>query len=105
MIIGTLAVLLPLDAAAQTYRTQRVYRNGRWQTVRVYTNNGSNYGSRYRTRGISAKERERLARQRYRLYQQRNRITRDGSISDSEARRLNRSRQKYQRRVNRARNN
>lgn len=100
-----MALMLPLETFAQTYRTQRVYRNGRWQTVRVYTNNGNYYGWRNRNRGITASERVRLARQRYKIYNQRNRITRDGVITRSEARRINRSTNRYYRTQRRVRNN
>ncbi|MBC7797841.1 MAG: hypothetical protein H7Z37_13290 [Pyrinomonadaceae bacterium] len=36
MMFAVLVVLLPLAANAQTYTTRRVYRNGRYRTVRVY---------------------------------------------------------------------
>lgn len=36
IMMAMMAIMLPLAVNAQTYTTQRVYRNGRWQTVRVY---------------------------------------------------------------------
>ena len=36
LMLAVLAILLPLTVDAQTYTTRRVYRNGRYQTVRVY---------------------------------------------------------------------
>ena len=36
LAIMMMAVILPFSANAQTYTYQRVYRNGRYQTVRVY---------------------------------------------------------------------
>ncbi len=36
LMMFVLAVMLPLSADAQTYTTKRVYRNGRYTTVRVY---------------------------------------------------------------------
>lgn len=103
MIMGTLAVLLPLDAFGQTYAYRRVFRNGRWQTVRVYTTRGRSYGW-YNRNGVTPRERMRLMRQRSRIYNQQNRILRDGVITRREARRLNRSANRYQRAVRRARN-
>ncbi|MGI9036623.1 MAG: hypothetical protein ACR2GD_11370 [Pyrinomonadaceae bacterium] len=41
LTIAMMAIMLPLAANAQTY--QRVYRNGRYQTVRVYRDNRSFY--------------------------------------------------------------
>ncbi len=43
-----LAVMLPFSADAQTYRTRRVYRNGRYQTVRVYTGRRPSFYRRHR---------------------------------------------------------
>lgn len=36
VMMAVMAILLPLTADAQTYTTRRVYRNGRYRTVRVY---------------------------------------------------------------------
>lgn len=36
MMMAMMAVMLPLAAFAQTYTTKRIYKNGRYQTVRVY---------------------------------------------------------------------
>jgi len=36
MMLFVFAVMLPAAADAQTYRTRRIYRNGRYQTIRVY---------------------------------------------------------------------
>jgi outer membrane lipoprotein SlyB len=36
VMMAVMAIMLPLAANAQTYITRRVYRNGRYQTVRVY---------------------------------------------------------------------
>lgn len=36
MMMFVFAVMLPVAADAQTYTTKRVYRNGRYRTVRVY---------------------------------------------------------------------
>ena len=108
MIMATIAVMLPLAASAQIYTTRRVYRNGRWQTVRVYTTTTRrNYGynNTYRTRGITPQEQRRLTRERNRYYRTANRATRDGVITNKEARKLDRRAVKYSRRVNRARNN
>ena len=38
VMMAIMAIMLPLAANAQTYHYQRVYRNGRYQTVRVYDN-------------------------------------------------------------------
>ena len=114
MVMGMLAIMLPLDAFAQTYTTRRVYRNGRWQTVRVYTNQGNHYGWRNRNRGnrygwrnrtVTPQERARLNRQRTRIFNTQNRITRDGVITAQEARRLNKKTNKYNRTVRKVRNN
>lgn len=109
MIIATAAILLPMTAEAQTYTTRRVYRNGRYQTIRVYTTTASrrNYGynNRYRTSGITPQEQRRLARERNRYGRLQNRVTRDGVITGREARKLNNRSSKYVRRVNRARDN
>ncbi len=43
LTIAMMAIMLPLAANAQTYKTQRVYRNGRYQTVRVYRDGRSFY--------------------------------------------------------------
>lgn len=104
MVLATMAIMLPIAAEAQTSTMRRVYRNGRWQTVRVYTPIRRGSGV-YRQSRITPQERRRLARQRNRLYQQRNRITRDGVVTRQEYRRINRSANKYNRKVRRARNN
>ena len=36
VMAALVAIMLPFSADAQTYRTRRVYRNGRYQTIRVY---------------------------------------------------------------------
>lgn len=36
VMMAVMAIMLPLAANAQTYGTRRVYRNGRYQTARVY---------------------------------------------------------------------
>lgn len=36
VMMAVMAIMLPLAASAQTYTTRRVYRNGRYRTVRVY---------------------------------------------------------------------
>ncbi len=36
MMMFVFAAMLPIAASAQTYTTRRVYRNGRYRTVRVY---------------------------------------------------------------------
>lgn len=36
MMMFVFAVMLPIEADAQTYTTKRVYKNGRYRTVRVY---------------------------------------------------------------------
>lgn len=105
MIMAVLAIMMPLTAAAQTYTTRRVYRNGRWTTVRVYTSNGNHYGWRNKNRGVTASERARLARERMRIYRQRNRVRRDGVITRREASRVYRTTNRYHRDVRRARNN
>lgn len=109
MLAAVMAVLLPVAAAAQTYATRRVYRNGQWQTVRVYTrtNRGNHYGwrNRYRTGRITPQEQRRLARQRSRIYNLQNRINRDGVVTRREYRKLDRRADKYNRKVVRARNN
>ena len=109
MVMATMAIVLPLAAGAQTYTTRRVYRNGRLQTVRVYTTRTTNRNYRYnnnnRTGYISARERARLARERNRYSRTARRATRDGVITTREARRLNRQANRYARRVRRARNN
>ena len=106
MIMATLAFIVPFEAFAQTYTNRRIYRNGRWQTVRVYvprTNRGNHYG--WRNRGVSPKERARLNSQRSRIYNSRNRILSDGVVTRKEARRWNKQTNKYQRTVRRVRNN
>lgn len=105
MVMASFAFMVPLETFAQTYTTRRVYRNGRWTTVRVYTttNRGNHYG--WRNRGVSPRERARLNRQRMRLYNTRNRITRDGIVTQREARRWNKQTTKYRRTVRRVRNN
>lgn len=102
LIIGTMAIMLPFEAFGQTYTTRRVYRNGHWTTVRIY-NPGNHYG--WRNRNVTRQEQMRLARQRQRLYNTRNRITRDGVITRQEARRWNKQTNKYTRTVRRVRNN
>jgi hypothetical protein len=104
LIIGTMAIMLPFEAFGQTYTYRRVYRDGRWQTVRVY-NPGNHYGWRNRNRNLTRQEQLRLARQRTRLANTRNRITRDGVITEQEARRWNKKTNKYTRNVRRAHNN
>jgi hypothetical protein len=103
MMAAVVAIMLPLAADAQTYTTRRVYRNGRYQTVRVVTR--TNQGYRYGTRRVTSQEQRRLALQRARLQRLENRVTRDGVITRQENRRLNKRVNKYNRRVNRARNN
>ena len=109
MVMATIAVMLPLAANAQTYTTRRVYRNGRMQTVRVYTTTTTrrNYGynNRYRTGRITPQEQRRLARERNRYGRLQNRVVRDGVITNREVRKLDRRADRYGRRVNRARNN
>lgn len=110
MLMAITVIMLPIAADAQTYTTRRVYRNGRWQTVRVYTrtNQGNHYGwrnNRYRTNRITPQEQRRLARERARLARYTNRANRDGMITSREARKYDRKVNKYQRKVNRARNN
>jgi hypothetical protein len=104
MILATMAIMLPIAAEAQTSTMRRVYRNGRWQTVRVYTPVRRAYGVRRQSR-LTPQEQRRLARQRTRLYRQSDRITRDGVVTRQEYRRINRSTNKYNRKVRRARNN
>ncbi len=36
VMMTLMAIVLPLSADAQTYATKRVYKNGRYRTVRVY---------------------------------------------------------------------
>ncbi len=36
LMMAIMAVIFPIAANAQTYTTRRVYRNGRYSTVRVY---------------------------------------------------------------------
>ncbi len=36
LMMAIMAVIFPIAANAQTYTTRRVYRNGRYTTVRVY---------------------------------------------------------------------
>ncbi len=36
IVMAVMAIMMPLTANAQTYTTKRVYRNGRYQTVRLY---------------------------------------------------------------------
>lgn len=43
VVMAMMAIMLPLAANAQTYGYQRVYRNRRYQTVRVYRDNRSFY--------------------------------------------------------------
>ena len=107
MLMAIMAIALPIAADAQTYTTRRVYRNGRWQTVRVYarTNRGNHYGWRNRTNRITPQEQRRLERQRARLARYTNRANRDGVITRKEARKYDKKVNKYERKVNRARNN
>lgn len=107
MVMAILAIMMPLDTFAQTYSYRRVYRNGRWQTVRVYTttNRGNTYGVRNRNRRVTPQEQRRLARERMRLYNQRARVTRDGRVTKQEARRVNKATKRYVRNVRKARNN
>ncbi len=109
MLAAVMAVILPVAAAAQTYTTRRVYQNGRWQTVRVYTrtNRGNRYayGNRNRYGRITPQEQRRLYRQRNRIYNLQNRINRDGVVTGREYRKLDKRADKYNRKVVRARNN
>ncbi len=111
VLMAIVAIVLPIAADAQTSTTRRVYRNGRWQTVRVITtrtNRGNHYGwrnNRYRTNRITPQEQRRLARERARLARYTNRANRDGMITSKEARKYDRKVNKYERKVNRARNN
>lgn len=108
MMTAMVAIMLPLAASAQTYTTtRRVYRNGRWQTIRVVSRtNQGNYGWRNnRNRTVTPQEQRRLARERVRLSRYGNRAVRDGRITNREARKLNRKVNRYERRVHRARNN
>ena len=43
LVVMMMAVILPLAANAQTYTYERVYRNGRYHTVRVYHKKRSFY--------------------------------------------------------------
>lgn len=104
MVIAMMAIMLPLAANAQTYTTRRVYRSGRWQTVRVYTTT-TRRNNRYRTNRVTPQERRRLARERNRYIRLRNRTTRDGVITRRESRKLDRRAHKYNRDIRRARNN
>lgn len=36
LVMAVMAILMPFAVDAQTYQTKRVYRNGRYRTVRVY---------------------------------------------------------------------
>lgn len=98
MAMALAVVMMPLAASAQTYVTRRVYRNGHWQTVRVY----NQYGQRGR---ITPKERRKLNRERSRIYRTARRDYRDGRLSRHEARKLRKKERKYYRHVRRARNN
>ncbi len=104
MMMAMLAIILPLAANAQTYTTRRVYRNGRWQTVRVYRTT-ERRNSRYRQSRVTPQERRRLARERSRYVRLRNRTTRDGVVTRRESRKLDRRARKYNRDIRRARNN
>ncbi len=104
-----MAIVLPLAANAQT-STRRVYRNGRWQTVRVTTrtNQGNHYGwknRRNRTATITPQERRRLMRQRNRIVTLQNRVNRDGIVTNKENRKVNKRINKYQKKVTKAGNN
>lgn len=103
------ALMLPLAADAQVYRTQRVYRDGRRQTIRVYEPSRTQryYGTYNNRRSgrITPQEQRRLARERSRYSRLANRSTRDGYISGKEARKLNKRANKYRRDVYRSRNN
>ena len=108
MVMAMAVIMLPLAANAQTYTVRRVYRNGRWQTVRVYTTTTrrtNGYNNRYENGRVTPQERRRLARERANYYRTRNRAARDGVITRKEARKLNKKARKYVRRVNRARTN
>lgn len=48
VMAALVAIMLPFSADAQTYRTRRVYRNGRYQTVRVYTGKRPSFYRRHR---------------------------------------------------------
>ncbi len=109
MVMAMMVIMLPLAANAQTYTTRRVYRNGRWQTVRVYTTTARRgnyrYQNRHRTHRVTPQERRHLARERNRYIRLRNRTTRDGVVTRREHRKLDRRAHKYNRDVRRARNN
>lgn len=109
MIMATMAIMLPLAASAQTYTTRQVIRNGRRQTVRVYTTTRTRrvygYNNRYRTGRITPQEQRRLSREKNRYGRLENRVSRDGVITNREADKLNRRANKYNRRYRRARNN
>jgi len=109
MMLAMLAIMLPLAASAQTYTTRRVYRDGRWRSVRVLTrtNPGNHYGWRNRNRRgtITPQERRRLMRQRNRIATLRNRVTSDGVITNKEARKVTKRTVKYEQKVMKARNN
>ena len=109
MLMAMAVIMLPLAASAQTYTTRRVWRNGRQQTIRVYTTTANRrnyvYNNGYRTGYVSPQERMRLARERNRLYRTENRVARDGVITNREAYRINRQENRYNRRLRRYRNN
>jgi hypothetical protein len=113
MMMTMLAIMLPLAAFGQTNSSRRVYRNGRWQSTRVYTNPGRRVGWtrnnrdgwNNRNRGITPQEQRRLSRQRSRIGTLRNRINRDGVITNREYRKLDKRTDKYVWKVRKARNN
>lgn len=109
MLLGLGLIVLPAISNAQNNRNRQVYQDRHRQTQRVYrTNKYKNNGDfvyENQRRGISASERRRLARQRHRLESQQNRAIRDGVITRREAIRFEKSKQKYYRRVQRARDN
>jgi hypothetical protein len=114
MMLAMLAIMLPLAANAQTYTTRQVYRNGRLRTVRVSTkaNPGRHYGSykgkhygwrnRNRVATITPQEQRRLMRQRNRITTLQNRVTRDGVVTNREARKVTKRTVKYQQKVMKA---
>jgi outer membrane lipoprotein SlyB len=48
LVMAIMAILMPLAVDAQTYQTKRVYKNGRYRTVRVYKK--PSYYRRHRNR-------------------------------------------------------
>ncbi len=114
MMMTMLAIMLPLAASAQTYTTRQVYRNGRLRTVRVVTQTtpgrhygwyrGKHYGWRNRNRvgTITPQEQRRLSRQRNRIVNLQNRVTRDSVITNREAMKVNKRTTKYEKKVMKA---